>query len=98
MSLASVDKAAIAKLLHAVAKSGSVAANRTRASLSAMFAWGMREGLAPSNPVINTNKREERPRDRVLSGAELRIIWDALQDDDYGVIVKLLMPDRPARR
>src|SRR5437868_1641536 len=37
-----------------------------------VFLGAIREGLAPSNPVINTNKREERPRDRVLSNDELR--------------------------
>jgi integrase len=55
-----------------------------------MFVWAMGEGLATANPVINTNRREEKTRDRVLSGAELRTIWRALEDDDYGVVVKLL--------
>jgi hypothetical protein len=51
MPLASVDQAAIAKPLHVVAKRGDVVTNRIRASLSAMFAWGMREGLAPTTPT-----------------------------------------------
>jgi integrase len=91
LPLASVDQGAIAGRLNAVAKGGAVAANRTRASLSAMFVWAMGEGLAANNPVINTNRREEKTRDRVLSDAELRTIWQSLEDDDYGVIVKLLM-------
>ena len=91
LPLVSVDQAAIAGRLNAVAKGGAIAANRTRASLSAMFAWAMGEGLAAVNPVINTNRREEKTRDRVLSDAELRTIWRALEDDDYSVIVKLLM-------
>jgi integrase len=56
-----------------------------------MFAWGMREGLATFNPVINTNKRDETPRERVLSDAELAAIWHALPDGDFGVVIKLLM-------
>jgi integrase len=91
LPLASVDQVAIAGRLNAVAKTGSVGANRTRASLSAMFVWAMGEGLAMFNPVANTNRREEKTRDRVLSDAELRTIWRALEDDDYGVIVKLLI-------
>ena len=59
--------------------------------MSAMFTWGMKEGLVLTNPVINTNKRSERPRDRVLNYAELRSVWNALEDDQYGTIVKLLM-------
>jgi integrase len=56
-----------------------------------MFTWGMKEGLVLLNPVANTNKREERPRDRVLVDAELRAIWRALEDNEYGTIVRLLM-------
>jgi hypothetical protein len=47
--------------------------------------------LALANPVINTNRREEKPRDRVLSDAELTTIWQASRDDDFGVITKLLV-------
>ena len=50
-----------------------------------MFVWAMGEGLAVANPVMNTNRREEKTRDRVLSDAELRTIWQSLEDDDYGV-------------
>jgi integrase len=91
LSLASIDQSAIARRLNAIADNGAVTANRTRASLSAMFVWAMGEGLAASNPVANTNRREERPRDRVLSETELRTIWHALEEDDFGTIVKLLI-------
>src|SRR5215510_9116593 len=75
----------------AFAASGGVTANRVRASLSACFSWAMREGLAPSNPVANTSKREERARDGVLSNDELRRIWNAAGNATYGTIVKLLV-------
>jgi integrase len=92
VALDSIDRRAIAGLLNDVANnSGAVTANRLRATLSSMFAWAMREGLAEGNPVINTTKREEKSRDRVLSNEELRWIWNALEDDDYGSIIKLLM-------
>jgi integrase len=71
--------------------SGPVTANRVRASLSTMFSWAMREGLVSSNPIANTNKREERARDRVLSEDELRRIWNAADDGAYGTIVRLLL-------
>jgi integrase len=78
--LAKIDKA-----------SGPVTANRVRATLSTVFSWAMREGLAPTNPIANTNKREEKSRERVLSNDELKRIWDSAGDDAYGTIVKLLI-------
>ena len=82
----------VADLLGKIDKaSGGVTANRVRASLSACFSWAMREGLALSNPVANTNKREERSRDRVLSDDELRRIWNAAGDGAYATIVRLLI-------
>ena len=82
----------IADLLGKIDKaSGGVTANRVRASLSTCFSWAVREGLAPSNPVANTNKREERARNRVLSDDELRRIWNAAGDGAYGTIVRLLI-------
>src|SRR6516225_1186407 len=87
-----IDRQAIAARLNSIEQSsGAVTANRVRSTLSAMFTWGMREGLVLANPVINTNKREERPRERVLTDAELRLIWNALDDNQYGTIVRLLM-------
>jgi integrase len=46
--------------------------------------------LIDSNPVIGTARNQERPRDRVLEPAELRLIWSALGSDDFGNIIKLL--------
>jgi integrase len=87
-----VDQRTIAERLSEIEKgSGAVTSNRVRATMSAMFTWGMKEGLVLANPVANTNKREERPRDRVLVDAELRAIWQALEDNEYGAIVRLLM-------
>jgi integrase len=71
---------------------GGYAANRARASLSALFAWAIREGLVEANPVIGTNRPvDEQARDRVLDDAELVAIWRAARGDDYGMIVRLLM-------
>jgi len=53
----------------------------------------MREGLCESNPVIATNDPGEgiQPRERVLSDDEIRAIWKACKDDDFGRIVRLLL-------
>jgi integrase len=73
------------------AEKGAVTANRARAALSAFFAWCVREGLVDANPVIGSNRWDERARTRVLSYDELKIIWSALGDDDYSDIIRMLM-------
>jgi integrase len=90
--IAAVQRRDIAEVLStAAAERGDVTANRVRAALSAMFTWTMREGLVESNPVIGTNKRNETPRERVLTVSDLVAIWNALDDDAFGDIVRLLM-------
>jgi integrase len=76
-----------------VKKHGTVSAARARSALSAFFVWAIKEGIADENPVIGTNNpgEEMEARDRVLDADELRIIWNACQDDDFGRIIKLLM-------
>lgn len=81
------------ELAELSAKHGRTAAARARGILSAAFAWSMREGLASSNPVAATNDPAAgiQERDRVLTDREIRIIWGACRDDDFGRIVKLLL-------
>jgi integrase len=92
LALAKIERRDIAVRLNEIAAaSGPAAANRTRASLGALFSWAMREGLVQHSPVVNTNKAVETgARSRVLASSELRAIWKALPDDDFGDIVKLL--------
>jgi integrase len=92
LPLDAIDQRIVADRLSTIDKnSGAVTANRARATMSAMFGWGMREGLVFINPVVNTNKRAERPRDRVLKDPELRLVWQALNGGQYATIIKLLM-------
>ena len=53
----------------------------------------IREGLdIAANPVQGTNRPvQPKSRERVLSDVELRAIWRACGDDDYGRIVRLLI-------
>jgi integrase len=73
-------------------QNGPHAADATRRALSAFFNWARREGLPVSNPVRDTN-RPVRPtkRKRFLKPAELVEVWNALEDDEYGRIIKLLI-------
>lgn len=91
--LPEIDRLMIAtRLAELASQSGPVAANRSRASLSALFAWAMRQGLAEQNPVVDIGKPGlERSRDRILTARELTAVWRACGLDDYGRIVKLLI-------
>jgi len=92
VSLAS-DRRSVAVVLAKVAEaSGPVEANMVRSSLSACCRWLMGEGLLDGNPIIATNKAAQNgARKRVLSDAELKRVWNGLDDDRYGAIVKLLV-------
>ena len=80
------------RLTRIVADNGSITAGRARAALSALYVWAMGQGLTEINPVVGTIKPEDsKPRERVLSDAELRAIWRACGDDDLGRVVKLLI-------
>jgi integrase len=91
--LAKIDRRAVAATLTTIAgKSGPIEANRVRASLSAFFAWCIREGLLDANPVAGTGRRPERSRSRVLSSEELKALWNATAgEEDYSAIVRLLL-------
>jgi integrase len=91
MQVAKIARHDIASVIEAVTKnSGAVTANRTRTSLSTFFSWAMQRGHADVNPVIGTEKNKEQSRERVLTPSELRAIWKATGEDQYGAIVKLL--------
>jgi integrase len=90
--IAKITRREIATCLAGVTeRSGTSQANRTRGSLSAFFTWCCQRGLIETNPVAFTETHKEEARHRVLSDAELRQIWNALADNDYGKAVKLLI-------
>jgi integrase len=93
LPLAKIDRRTVAaKLAKVETKSGPIEANRVRASLSAFFTWCIGRGFADANPVVGTERRPEKSRDRVLADSELKAIWAATAgDDDYSAIVRLLL-------
>src|SRR6516164_6881932 len=91
LQVAKIERRDIATIIVSVTNnSGPVTANRARTSLNTFFSWCLQRGLAENNPVIGTEKNDEQSRDRVLTPAELRLVWGQLCDDQYGSIVKLL--------
>jgi integrase len=92
LPLAKIDRRTIAQVLAGVERNaGPIARNRARTTLSAFFAWLIREGLLDVNPVAGTGKADEGPsRDRVLSAAELAEVWRAA-NGTFGDIIRLLL-------
>ena len=93
LPLGKIDRRTIALRLGEIEQaSGGPSRNRFRSSLSAFFAWAIREGLTEFNPVTGTGKANEGSgRDRVLSEAELGAVLKALGDDDFNDMVRLLI-------
>src|SRR5262249_45378242 len=81
----------IANVISAMRVKHPITANRIRTSLASLFSWAISEGLVTANPVTGTKRTDEKSRDRVLDPSELRLIWDALDNDHFGSIMKLLM-------
>lgn len=88
-----VTQRMLVELLQEIADAAPTTANRVRASLSALFTWGMKAGLVTANPVVATFKpAEEKPRERVLSDGELKLIWLCTAGGaDHDRIARLLM-------
>jgi len=94
LRLGETDRRTIAQTLAEIESgSGPVARNRIRSSLSAFFAWAIREGLTETNPVSGTGTADEgQGRDRVLTETELHQILGALrQDHPFSDIIRLLI-------
>jgi len=89
LQLGKITRADIAKV-HASVPGEGVTANRVRVSLSGLFTWAIQRGRVDANPVTDSPRHEEVVRDRVLVPADLRVIWNNLEDNDYAAIIKLL--------
>ena len=80
------------RITKIITENGSPSARRARAALSALYAWAMGHGLTETNPVVGTlAPADAKPRERVLSDAEIVALWRACGDDQFGTIVKLLL-------
>jgi integrase len=83
----------VAAQLSAISRNHSThVAAAARRAVSAFFRWTMEEGWTTANPVIGTRKpADSKPREHVLSNAELARVWRACGNDDFGRIVRLLI-------
>lgn len=93
-AVAEIDRAAVSRLHQLLGtEAGRVQANRVLASLSAAWVWALRTGLVGGdNPAAYVPKFSEKPRERVLSPDELRLIWRCTdREGSYDRIVRTLL-------
>jgi len=93
LHIKTIDRRRVAdELARLTVENGAVQSNRTRSSLSAFLNWCVGEGYIDINVAAQTNKHEEIARNRVLSDAELKTIWNALPErSDYRDLIRLLI-------
>ena len=75
-----IRRADVKELLRAKAATAPIAANRVLALLKCIFDFAIDEELIDSNPAARIRPEREVSRDRVLSAAEIKIVWQALND------------------
>jgi integrase len=85
----------VIELLEDIVESGrAVTANRTRAYMSAFFAWAVERDAITISPIAGTKPpAPENSRERVLSDDELRWLWLAAGDigQPFGPLARLLI-------
>jgi integrase len=93
LPVSTIDRRAISGLLATVATaSGSSAALNLHSGLCGYFEWLFCQGLVDDNVMLAIKRPAAgKKRERVLTDDELRALWRALGDDDYGAIVRLLV-------
>ena len=62
-----------------LARGATVQWNRVRGTLRVFLQWAVEEDLVEANPVLAVRPAAERSRTRVLSAAEIRIVWRACE-------------------
>jgi integrase len=68
----------VAELVEEIGSTAPVSANRTQSVLHTLFAWAKEPGrkYVQNNPVAGMRSRyKEKPRERVLSDAEIKRLW-----------------------
>jgi integrase len=93
LPVSTIDRRAISGLLATVAtESGPTAALNLHSGLCGYFEWLFCQGLVDDNVMLAIKRPAAgKKRERVLTDDELRSMWHALGDDDYGDIVRLLL-------
>jgi integrase len=90
---ADLNRASIVRMLDSLSKDGKVAmASRTAAYGRACYQWAVKRGTLAVNPFVNLPLTPVAKRERVLSDAELRAVWQAANGSGpFNAIVRMLI-------
>ena len=80
LQVASITRGDVKQMMAKI--TAPVVANQTKAAVSAVFTWAIKEGLATANPCKLIESNPTRSRERVLSASELPQFWQALDGID----------------
>lgn len=89
----SLTRSDFAELLHEVAATAPVSANRMQTVLRTMMGHAVDDGLLLANPLAGARKigGREKAKDRVLSDQEIETLWRALDDDEAPAALTIRM-------
>lgn len=93
-NIKSITRRDVRDILERKKKTAPIAANRLLALVRRFFSWAVERDLIEANPAKGIKPlTKETSRDRVLSDAELRALWDASAGAGapFGAIMQLLM-------
>lgn len=95
LPVASIERGNLAVILSGIAKNiGKTAADRSRAHLSKFFNWAIGDALCSINPCDHLNRyteEETKTTEHALTYVQVKKIWNALETDHFGLIIKLLI-------
>ncbi len=69
-----------------------IVANQVLAAASAIFAWAIKQEILTVNPVVGVDRNPTMGRERILSDAEIKLLWPRL---DPALKLILLSAQRP---
>jgi integrase len=97
MNVKEISRSQVKAFLRKIAVRAPVAANRTHACLRKIFSWGIKEEVVDleANPCSGISRPggREKPKERVLSDAEIKSILDAVEKEDPAIrhILRLIL-------
>ena len=91
--VADIRKSDVIAILDAAQKRGISARNSTRTILSLFFNWAVGRAIIENAPTAGVSKLEEKSRERTLTEAEVKAIWNGCESlaFPFGPMFQLLM-------
>jgi integrase len=90
--LSDIGRADLLRVIDEVSDRAPVTARRVFGRLHRLFKWHVGRGNIAANPLADAPKPgTETKRDRVLSDAELKTVWDAANEWPFGAAIRLLI-------